>query len=228
MQCSRLVTQTTQTTAPDSPDLGRAPVGRAPRGLRRDLPRRPGRVHGRHVAALHRGRPRRLALLSAVGRHRLRARVRRTAAARRPDRRPARPPPGLPDRAGRLRRGLDARARWSPTPNCSSRPGSSRASPPRSPRRPRSRSSPPPSTRARTATARSASSPTCAASGFSMGLILGGLLTEVGWRWTFLLPGPVALIVLLFARQADPEQPARRRPPAGTTYRVRSRSPPAC
>src|SRR6195256_6181367 len=27
---------------------------------------------------------------------------------------------------------------------------------------------------------------TCAASGFSMGLILGGALTEVGWRWTFL------------------------------------------
>jgi EmrB/QacA subfamily drug resistance transporter len=34
------------------------------------------------------------------------------------------------------------------------------------------------------------------ASGFSMGLILGGLMTEVGWRWTFLLPVPVALAVL--------------------------------
>jgi EmrB/QacA subfamily drug resistance transporter len=48
---------------------------------------------------------------------------------------------------------------------------------------------------------------TCAASGFSFGLILGGLLTEVGWRWTFLLPGPVALIVLLFAIRLIPNSP---------------------
>jgi EmrB/QacA subfamily drug resistance transporter len=48
---------------------------------------------------------------------------------------------------------------------------------------------------------------TCAASGFSMGLILGGLLTEVGWRWTFLAPGPVALIVLLFAIKLIPNSP---------------------
>ncbi|WP_410785201.1 MFS transporter [Kribbella sp. C-35] len=48
---------------------------------------------------------------------------------------------------------------------------------------------------------------TCAASGFSMGLILGGALTEVGWRWTFLMPGPVALIVLLFAIKLIPNSP---------------------
>ncbi|NIK57049.1 MFS transporter [Kribbella shirazensis] len=48
---------------------------------------------------------------------------------------------------------------------------------------------------------------TCAASGFSMGLILGGALTEVGWRWTFLAPGPVALIVLLFAIKLIPNSP---------------------
>ncbi|MGW6280075.1 MFS transporter [Kribbella sp. NPDC055071] len=48
---------------------------------------------------------------------------------------------------------------------------------------------------------------TCAASGFSMGLILGGALTEVGWRWTFLMPGPVALIVLLFALKLIPNSP---------------------
>src|SRR3954465_1972801 len=36
------------------------------------------------------------------------------------------------------------------------------------------------------------------ASGFSFGLIFGGLLTEIGWRWTFLLPLPVATL-LLFA-----------------------------
>ena len=33
----------------------------------------------------------------------------------------------------------------------------------------------------------------CGASGFSMGLILGGALTEISWRATFLLPGPLAL-----------------------------------
>ena len=30
------------------------------------------------------------------------------------------------------------------------------------------------------------------ASGFSLGLVAGGLLTELGWRWTFLLPVPIA------------------------------------
>jgi EmrB/QacA subfamily drug resistance transporter len=39
----------------------------------------------------------------------------------------------------------------------------------------------------------------CGASGFSSGLILGGLLTEVGWRWTFLLPVPIALAILVVA-----------------------------
>ena len=38
------------------------------------------------------------------------------------------------------------------------------------------------------------------ASGFSLGLVLGGLLTELGWRWTFLLPVPFALAIL--ARRA--------------------------
>jgi MFS family permease len=35
------------------------------------------------------------------------------------------------------------------------------------------------------------------ATGFSLGLVIGGLLTEAGWRWVFILPAPVALIVLL-------------------------------
>src|SRR5690349_12906012 len=34
------------------------------------------------------------------------------------------------------------------------------------------------------------------ASGFSLGLVLSGFLTELGWRWTFLMPVPVALIAL--------------------------------
>lgn len=37
------------------------------------------------------------------------------------------------------------------------------------------------------------------ASGFSSGLILGGLLTEAGWRFTFLLPVPFALFILAAA-----------------------------
>ena len=39
----------------------------------------------------------------------------------------------------------------------------------------------------------------CGASGFSLGLVFGGLMTELGWRWTFLLPVPVALAVLIAA-----------------------------
>ena len=35
------------------------------------------------------------------------------------------------------------------------------------------------------------------ASGYSSGLILGGLLTNFGWRWTFLIPAPLALLALI-------------------------------
>jgi MFS family permease len=42
------------------------------------------------------------------------------------------------------------------------------------------------------------------ASGFSMGLVFGGLLTELGWRWTFLLPVPFALAILLVAPRVIP------------------------
>ena len=37
------------------------------------------------------------------------------------------------------------------------------------------------------------------ASGFSLGLVAGGLLTELGWRWTFLLPVPIAVTLLALA-----------------------------
>jgi MFS family permease len=37
------------------------------------------------------------------------------------------------------------------------------------------------------------------ASGFSLGLVLSGLLTEISWRWTLLVPAPVALVVLAAA-----------------------------
>jgi EmrB/QacA subfamily drug resistance transporter len=35
------------------------------------------------------------------------------------------------------------------------------------------------------------------ATGFSLGLVFGGLLTEIGWRWVFFLPVPIALLTLL-------------------------------
>jgi MFS family permease len=51
------------------------------------------------------------------------------------------------------------------------------------------------------------------ASGFSLGLVLSGLLTEVSWRWTLLLPAPVALLVLVAGIRLIPRQPAQQ--PAG-------------
>jgi EmrB/QacA subfamily drug resistance transporter len=42
------------------------------------------------------------------------------------------------------------------------------------------------------------------ASGYSAGLVFSGLLTEVGWRWTFLLPAPIALVALAAAWKLIP------------------------
>lgn len=39
----------------------------------------------------------------------------------------------------------------------------------------------------------------CGASGFSLGLVFGGLLTEIGWRFTFLLPAPIAIVLVILA-----------------------------
>ncbi|WP_254716648.1 MFS transporter [Actinomadura sp. WMMB 499] len=49
------------------------------------------------------------------------------------------------------------------------------------------------------------------ASGYSSGLILGGLLTGLGWRWTFLTPVPLALLALVAGIALLP----RDRPAAG-------------
>lgn len=47
------------------------------------------------------------------------------------------------------------------------------------------------------------------ASGYSSGLILGGLLTSLGWRWTFLIPVPLALAALVFGAMLIPrDRPA--------------------
>ncbi|MFE9682131.1 MFS transporter [Streptomyces sp. NPDC002701] len=45
---------------------------------------------------------------------------------------------------------------------------------------------------------------TCAATGFSMGLVLSGLLTEASWRLTMLLPAPIAVIALVLGLKLIP------------------------
>jgi MFS family permease len=42
------------------------------------------------------------------------------------------------------------------------------------------------------------------ASGLSLGLVFGGILTEIGWRITFLGPGPVAIALVLAGRRVLP------------------------
>jgi EmrB/QacA subfamily drug resistance transporter len=42
------------------------------------------------------------------------------------------------------------------------------------------------------------------ATGFSLGLVFGGLLTEIGWRWVFFLPVPIALVTLIAAIRLVP------------------------
>jgi EmrB/QacA subfamily drug resistance transporter len=43
------------------------------------------------------------------------------------------------------------------------------------------------------------------ATGFSLGLVFGGLMTEIGWRWTFLLPVPIAIALLIAAPRVLPK-----------------------
>jgi EmrB/QacA subfamily drug resistance transporter len=52
------------------------------------------------------------------------------------------------------------------------------------------------------------------ATGFSLGLVFSGLLTEIGWRWVFLFPAPLALIVLLAAIRLVPND---GRPPRSSS-----------
>ncbi|MEO3766183.1 MFS transporter [Streptomyces sp. B5E4] len=49
------------------------------------------------------------------------------------------------------------------------------------------------------------------ASGYSAGLVFSGLLTEVGWRWTFFLPFPVAVIALIAAFRVLPKEGPQER-----------------
>ncbi|MCL2734760.1 MAG: MFS transporter [Actinomycetia bacterium] len=50
----------------------------------------------------------------------------------------------------------------------------------------------------------------CGATGFSMGLVLSGFLTEAGWRWTMLLPAPVAVIALIAGLKLIPKSPREK------------------
>jgi EmrB/QacA subfamily drug resistance transporter len=50
------------------------------------------------------------------------------------------------------------------------------------------------------------------ATGFSLGLVLGGLMTEIGWRWVFFLPVPVALATLIAGIRLVPRDSRTVRP----------------
>jgi EmrB/QacA subfamily drug resistance transporter len=58
----------------------------------------------------------------------------------------------------------------------------------------------------------------CGASGFSLGLVFGGLLTELGWRWTFLLPVPIAIAVLIAAPRVLSKDPPAAGPRRGFDF----------
>ena len=163
---------------------------------------------------VHPARPGPFHLLSAVGCQRLRARLWRSSAAGRPDRRPARPTQGVPGRAGvfavasllgglvddgalliaaRFVKGVSA-AFTAPaalsiiTTTFAEGPERNKAL---------------------------SIFTACGASGYSLGLVLSGLLTEIGWRWTLLMPVPVAIIALIAGAQAaaPPQRGAGRRRP---------------
>ncbi|MDT3395512.1 MFS transporter [Streptomyces sp. B1866] len=47
------------------------------------------------------------------------------------------------------------------------------------------------------------------ASGFTVGLLLSGLLTQASWRWTFAFPAPVALLLFAYALRLIPREEPR-------------------
>ncbi|MER7404621.1 MFS transporter [Streptomyces sp. NPDC000070] len=51
---------------------------------------------------------------------------------------------------------------------------------------------------------------TCGATGYSMGLVFSGLLTEASWRLTMLLPAPIALIALFVGLKLLPRSERER------------------
>src|SRR5499427_5238117 len=65
------------------------------------------------------------------------------------------------------------------------------------------------------------------AAGFSLGLVLSGLLTEISWRWTLLLPAPVAAVILVAGMRLIPrtDQPRLAHPAATAGSRDHARRP---
>jgi MFS family permease len=49
----------------------------------------------------------------------------------------------------------------------------------------------------------------CGAVGYSIGVVVGGSLTQASWRWTFMLSVPVALAAIAGALRLVPRDPAR-------------------
>ncbi|MEU1272704.1 MFS transporter [Streptomyces sp. NPDC005799] len=58
------------------------------------------------------------------------------------------------------------------------------------------------------------------ASGFSLGLVLSGLLTEESWRWTFAFPAPVAAVLLVAGLRLVPEQRGKAGADGGRPYQL--------
>ncbi|WP_026554617.1 MFS transporter [Arthrobacter sp. 35W] len=56
---------------------------------------------------------------------------------------------------------------------------------------------------------------TFGASGFSLGLVVGGLMTAMSWRWTFLVSVPVAVAVVLLGLKFVPRDSVADRSEAG-------------
>ena len=52
-----------------------------------------------------------------------------------------------------------------------------------------------------------------AAGGFSLGLVVGGLLTRIDWRWVFFTPVILSAVILAAALWLIKEPPAQERPP---------------
>ena len=74
---------------------------------------------------------------------------------------------------------------------------------------------------------------TFGASGFSLGLVVGGLMTAMSWRWTFLVSVPVAVAVVILGLKYIPRDNAAGKTTGELTTAVMtsgapSPSPPAC
>ena len=61
------------------------------------------------------------------------------------------------------------------------------------------------------------------ATGFSLGLVIGGALTELGWRWVFFVPVAVSAVLLVAAIRLVPKVVERTAASARSTRRARSR-----